>query len=90
MSRFAEPEVGQPFRTVHHGDDVARADEIQADYLRRSLDIAFKNGVEAYFPYELQAPEKDPFYAEDHFGLVHRDYTPKPAYLEYKRYILAR
>ena len=65
-------------------------EEIQADYLRRSLDIAFKNGVEAYFPYELQAPEKDPFYAEDHFGLVHHDYTPKPAYLEYKRYILAR
>ena len=33
----------------------------------------------------MQAPEKDPYYSEDHFGIVHKDFTPKAAYEALKR-----
>ena len=55
----------------------------QAANLRRSLEIVKEAGVAAYFPYEFRASERDPFYSENHFGLVHRDFTPKPAWKAY-------
>lgn len=62
----------------------------QARYLVRSMAIAFAKGVEQYFWYEFRSPEKDPFYTEHHFGLTHRNFTPKPAYGAYRNFILTR
>ena len=59
----------------------------QAANLVRSLEIVREFGVEAYFPYEFRAFENDPFYSEAHFGLVHRDLTPKPAWKAYAKAI---
>ena len=44
------------------------------------IEISRQAGIERLFFYEFHAPEKDPYYSEDHFGIVHKDFTPKPAY----------
>ncbi|MBT7298544.1 MAG: hypothetical protein HN849_03480 [Victivallales bacterium] len=46
----------------------------------RAYLVALQAGVERMFWYEFQAVEHDPFYNEHHFGMVHRDLSPKPAY----------
>ncbi len=56
----------------------------QARYLVATVDIARRLGIERTFFYEFQSNEKDPFYSEDHFGMVHRDLAPKPGYLALK------
>lgn len=55
-------------------------EEAQADYLKQAIGIAREKGVEKFFIYEFRAPEKDAYYSEDHFGIVHADFTPKPAF----------
>jgi hypothetical protein len=52
----------------------------QAVLLPRAYLIALHSGVECMFWYNLRARENNPFYNEDHFGIVHRDLSPKPAY----------
>ena len=52
----------------------------QAEYIQGALAAAAQTGVERVFVYEFRANEKDPRYSEDHFGIVHRDFSPKPAY----------
>lgn len=59
------------------------SEENQAKFTTRGLAIAFAEGVEAYFPYNLRSFEEDPYYSEHHFGLMHADFTPKPAYAAY-------
>ena len=54
--------------------------ERQADYTRRMLKLVAAAGVERTFLYEFRAPEKDDSYSEDNFGIVHADFSPKPAY----------
>ena len=65
-------------------------EENQARYTARALGITFAEGVEATFPYSLVAGERDPFYSEDHFGIMHADFTPKPAYAAYGQFIRMR
>jgi len=65
-------------------------EETQARYLVRSLAICFAEGVGQYFWYELRANENDPFYSENHFGLMHHNLTPKPAWGAYLNFTLAR
>ena len=60
-------------------------EEEQARYLQQAIDISKSFGVERFFLYEFQAPEKDPYYSEDHFGIVHKDFSPKAAYKALKR-----
>ena len=62
----------------------------QALLLARALALAMTLGVEKYFCYELQAPEEDPHYSEHHFGICHRDLTPKPAYRAYATFARMR
>lgn len=62
----------------------------QARFTARALGIAFAEGVEAYFTYNLRAREDDPDYSEDHFGLMHADFQPKPAYGAYMQFTRAR
>lgn len=65
-------------------------EETQARYLTRAMAIAFAKGVEGYFWYEFRAPEDDPIYSEDHFGLTHADMTPKPAWGAYRAFVARR
>ncbi len=68
----------------------ATTEENQARFTARGLGIAFAEGVEAYFTYNLRASEKDPFYSEHHFGLMHADFQPKPAYTAYAAFTRER
>ena len=52
----------------------------QADYLLRAADAAGKLGVERLFVYEFRATEKAADDRESHYGIVHADFKPKPAY----------
>ena len=65
-------------------------EEVQAERVVEAMKIAFAQGVERYFIYEFQAPEGNPYYSEHHFGIVHRDCTPKPAYEACRRYLKNR
>lgn len=62
----------------------------QAKYLPRAYLIAMRLGVERVFWYEFQAPETDALDQESHFGIVHRDLAPKPAYLAYRTLVAQR
>jgi hypothetical protein len=55
-------------------------EEKQAAILPRAYLIALHSGVERMFWYNFRARENDPFYNEDHFGILHHDMKPKPAY----------
>lgn len=59
---------------------VAHTEEEQAKFIVRSTAISLAEGVEKFFPYEFKATELDPYYSEHHFGIVHADFKPKPAY----------
>ena len=56
----------------------------QAKMVPRAYLIALRLGVERVFWYELQAPESDELDPESHFGVLHRDLSPKPAFLAYQ------
>lgn len=58
----------------------------QASKLSRALGIAFDRGVECFFNYEFRAPEKDDTDQESYFGMVHPDFTPKPAFTAYRTF----
>ena len=58
-------------------------EENQAAMLARAYMTAFALGVEKFHWYEFRSPEGDPFYSEHHFGITHRDLSPKPAYRAY-------
>lgn len=62
------------------GDYRGVLEDQQALMLARAYLIALHSGVERMFWYNLRARENDPHYNEDHFGIVHRDLSPKPAY----------
>ena len=75
--------------TVKLGDSLGSNDETrQALLIVRALGISFAEDVEKYFLYEFRAPELDPWYSEHHFGMVHRNLTPKPAWGAYMNFIL--
>jgi len=65
----------------------ATSERTQAAMTVRSAMTSLRFGVEKYFVYEFQSPEKSQTDPESHFGLLHRDYTPKPAFHAYKTLI---
>ena len=65
-------------------------EESQAKFTARGLALAFAEGVEAYFTYSLRSFETDPYHSEDHFGLTHADFQPKPAYSAYANFTRER
>ncbi len=71
-----------------HSSGVSEAQ--QASFITNAAAIAFANGVEKFFVYELKAPETSSSDAESHFGILHSDYTFKPAYLAYRDYIVRK
>ncbi len=62
---------------------VAHSERQQALYLVRSILISLALGVEKFYAYEFRATESDSYYSESHFGIVHRNLAPKPAYSAY-------
>lgn len=69
------------------GDDVGQnisTVEDQARFLPQAILLARAAGVEKYFWYEFQAMEQDDFDKEHHFGIVHRNLDPKPAWQAYR------
>ena len=56
----------------------------QAAILPRAQLIARRNGVDRIFWYEFQAPERILHDKESHFGIVHKDFSEKPAYTAYR------
>jgi len=68
-------------------------EKTQADYLSRSLGIAFAEGVESFYWFKFRDLEWDPiqrYDCESHFGLVYQDLSPKPAYAAYMNFIRLR
>lgn len=63
---------------------------VQAWYTARALGISFASGVEAFCAYNLRAVEVDSAYSEHHFGLMHADFQPKPAYAAYAQFVRMR
>ncbi len=66
------------------GSSSAVSEAQQASYLTNAVAIAFANGVEKFFAYELKAPETNSSDPESYFGILHSDYSVKPAYLAYR------
>jgi hypothetical protein len=56
----------------------------------RALGIAFAEGVEAAFHYELRSLERKRFDRESHFGLVRDSLVPKPGFLAWAAFIAMR
>lgn len=52
----------------------------QAEVLPRYFIIAFSQGVKKVFWYSLRSWENTPGNPEAHYGILHRNHTPKPAY----------
>ena len=63
------------------------SEEAAAVYMPRLLATAFGAGVERTFIYELVDEKPDPglIDAEQHFGLLRNDLSPKPAFTASRR-----
>lgn len=60
------------------------SEKVQAWYLPRIYLISFACGVDKVFWYNSKASELSNDDRECHFGILHKDYSPKPAYYAYK------
>jgi len=69
-------EMGWPTHQGPRGVSETR----QSQMFARSYLLALQAGVEVVFWYEFQATEQQADYNEHHFGIVHRELQPKPAY----------
>ena len=59
----------------------------QARRLPRIYLTAFAYGINKVFWYEIRSEEIDSYYSEHHFGLLHADLRPKPAFKAYETLI---
>ena len=74
-------EIGWP---THVGDERASTEEKQAAMIVRLYIQAIVSGrVEKIFWYNYRNDGLDKKYNEHNFGILHRDFTPKPAYIAY-------
>lgn len=62
------------------GRNLGVTDEEQADFLPRSILLAFQHGVSSWMWFTTITAEKDPNDKEHWFGIVHPDHTPRPAW----------
>ena len=65
-------------------------EESQAIWTARALGCAFAEGVALMMPYELRDRGGSPFDRESRFGLLHEDFSPKPAFYAYKTFTAMR
>lgn len=64
-------------------EGVNQKEQEQANRIPRLYLIAFSYGVNKVFTYSLRSREGNPYEPEDHFGILHSDLSPKPAYYAY-------
>jgi hypothetical protein len=73
---------------IQHPSAVPVPEEVSGDYIPRKFLEHFKAGIERTYAYELvDLNTANPAGFESNFGLVHSDYTPKPAYTTLKNMI---
>lgn len=58
-------------------------EELQAKMLPREYLLARAAGVERVYKYNFRSNENN-YMRESHFGIIHRNLDPKPAYVAYK------
>lgn len=56
----------------------------QAEFLPRTMLIAFASGVERIYWYSFRSTERSRFDGEAHFGIVRSNLAPKDAYRAYR------
>ncbi|MBE2213492.1 MAG: cellulase family glycosylhydrolase [Opitutaceae bacterium] len=66
----------------HKGTDpnLGVSDEDQARFLPRCILLALQYGVSNWMWFSTQSLERDPMDREHWFGIIHPDYSPRPAY----------
>ena len=69
---------------MNGGNTNVSSEPNQGVFLTQAYLLAFAGGIDRYFWYEFQAPEQDDVDKEHHFGMVHRDLSPKTGYLAMK------
>lgn len=65
-------------------------EKLQALYLARTMGIGMAEGIRRIFWYDLRAREFDAGYSEHNFGIMHRDFSPKPALRTYAAFVKRR
>jgi len=70
------------FNTLTRGGEAE-----QAVSLAKKIAAAPSMGIGAYIWYDLIDDGDKPLDPEDHFGLLHRDFSPKPAFIAYQQLI---
>jgi hypothetical protein len=75
-------EAGYHNALATQGDHPPASERAAAVYLPRLLLENFRRGIKRTFIYELVDEKPDPSGAsrDEHFGLLHNDFSPKPAY----------
>jgi beta-glucosidase/6-phospho-beta-glucosidase/beta-galactosidase len=56
------------------------SERLQARWLKKAISSSKKLGISAFIVYELRDGSKNSDDTESNFGLLHNDWTPKPAY----------
>jgi len=74
---------------LEHGNR-GSTEEQQSRLIPRAYMIAQQLGVQRIYTYEFQAPEVDDLDQESHFGIIHSDFSPKPAYRTFSIYTQQR
>jgi hypothetical protein len=65
-------------------DQGLRSESVQAKRLARAFLISFAYGIDRVFWYNLRALENSQTDWEAHYGILHKDFAPKPAFLAYQ------
>lgn len=65
-------------------DQDLRSESVQAKRLARAFLISFASGIDRVFWYHLRAFENSQTDWEAYYGILHKDFTPKPAFLAYQ------
>ena len=81
---------GDSVRPGRRGAVATSTEQEQAFKTVRALSILFAQGIDAVFTYEFRGWEIDPWESELHFGLIHANYVPKPAYSAYMNFVVQR
>lgn len=71
-------EMGRNTSLAPEGEGIS--EEAQANYSVKMYVVAFAGGVEKFFQYHLKEGGEDPYYTEQHYGVLRRDWSPKPSY----------
>lgn len=78
------------FSTCGRGDRWCVGDQQQAEYIKDSFRIARRwDFVKAALVYNLRNKGSDPSGREDQFGMLHRDFSPKPAWNAFREAMAA-